>query len=142
MQIIIYLLVFIAGMGLSIEAGLLGPLGMQVGHLAATLSIFMIGSIILSLILIFFVRADLNKLFNQPKWLLTGGILGPLYVVFLTIGTPIVGLGVTMTSVLLGQIGMSLVIDHYGLLGSVKRSIDPYRIMAIVMILSALWLLS
>ena len=112
MQIIIYLLVLIAGMGLSIEAGLLGPLGIQVGHLAATLSIFMIGSIIL------------------------------LYVVFLTIGTPIVGLGVTMTSVLLGQIAMSLVIDHYGLLGSVKRSIDPYRIMAIVMILSALWLLS
>ena len=107
MQIIIYLLVLIAGMGLSIEAGLLGPLGIQVGHLAATLSIFMIGSIILSLILIFFVKTDLNKLFNQPKWLLTGGVLGPLYVVFLTIGTPIVGLGVTMTSVLLGQIAMS-----------------------------------
>ncbi len=142
MQIVIYLLVLTAGMGLSIEAGLLGPLGMQVGHLAATLSIFMIGSIILSLIMIFFVRPDMSKLFTQPKWLLTGGILGPLYVVFLTIGTPIVGLGVTMTSVLLGQIAMSLVIDHYGLLGSTKRSIDLYRVMAIVMILSALWLLS
>lgn len=142
MQIVIYLMVLTAGMGLSIEAGLLGPLGIQVGHLAATLSIFMIGSIILSLIMIFFVRPDLNKLFNQPKWLLTGGILGPLYVVFLTIGTPIVGLGVTMISVLLGQIAMSLVIDHYGLLGSAKRSIDLYRVMAIVMILSALWLLS
>jgi transporter family-2 protein len=63
-------------------------------------------------------------------------------VVFLTIATPIIGVGMTMTSVLLGQIGMSLVIDHYGLLGSEKRGIDPYRALALVMILAALWLLS
>jgi len=39
-------LVILAGMGLSVEAGLLGPLGVQVGHLWATLSIFGVGSAI------------------------------------------------------------------------------------------------
>lgn len=142
MQVVVYLLVLAAGMGLSIEAGLLGPLGELVGHFSATLAIFMIGAILLSLIMIFFAKPSLPELFKQPKWLLSGGVLGPVYVVFLTIGTPIIGVGMTMISVLLGQIGMSLVIDHYGLLGSEKRGIDPYRILALAMIVVALWLLS
>lgn len=142
MQLIIYLLVLIAGMGLSVEAGLLGPLGENIGHLAATLSIFMVGSILLTLIMIFFTRPQLSLLFAQSKWLLTGGVLGPVYVVALTIATPIVGLGITMTSVLLGQIAMSLVIDHFGLLGTKKSAVDLYRILALVMITIALWLLN
>ena len=142
MQLIIYLLVLIAGMGLSVEAGLLGPLGENIGHLAATLSIFMVGSILLTLIMVFFTRPQLSLLFAQPKWLLTGGVLGPVYVVALTIATPIVGLGITMTSVLLGQIAMSLVIDHFALLGTKKSAVDIYRILALVMIVIALWLLN
>jgi transporter family-2 protein len=142
MQLVIYLLVLIAGMGLSVEAGLLGPLGANIGHFAATLSIFMIGSILLTLIMVFFTRPQLTLLFSQPKWLLTGGVLGPVYVVVLTIATPIVGLGITMTSVLLGQIAMSLVIDHFALLGTKKMAVDHYRILALIMIVIALWLLN
>lgn len=142
MQAFIYLLVLLAGMGLSVEAGLLGPLGENIGHLAATLSIFMIGSILLTLIMIFFTRPKLSLLFAQPKWLLTGGVLGPVYVVALTIATPIVGLGITMTSVLFGQIAMSLAIDHFALLGTKKSPVDLYRILALVMIVIALWLLN
>ncbi|EGL54213.1 uncharacterized protein conserved in bacteria [Methylophaga aminisulfidivorans MP] len=142
MQLVIYLLVLIAGMGLSVEAGLLGPLGANIGHFAATLSIFMIGSILLTLIMVLFTRPQLTLLFSQPKWLLTGGVLGPVYVVVLTIATPIVGLGITMTSVLLGQIAMSLVIDHFALLGTKKMAVDHYRILALIMIVIALWLLN
>ena len=43
-------LVIMAGMGLSVEAGLLGPLGEEVGHLWATLSIFGVGAALLFLL--------------------------------------------------------------------------------------------
>ena len=39
LRLLLLPLVILAGMGLSVEAGLLGPLGAQVGHLWATLSI-------------------------------------------------------------------------------------------------------
>ncbi|MED5460040.1 MAG: DMT family transporter, partial [Pseudomonadota bacterium] len=83
--------VLIAGMGLSVEAGLLGPLGEQVGHLSATLSIFMVGALLLSLALLFSPKRQLGALFKQPRWLLTGGVLGPIYVIILTLATPLVG---------------------------------------------------
>ena len=44
MQFILILLVIAGGMGLSVEAGLLGPLGGKVGDLWATFSIFGVGA--------------------------------------------------------------------------------------------------
>ncbi|WP_136253357.1 DMT family transporter [Onishia niordana] len=140
-QIATLLFVLCAGMGLSVEAGLLGPLGEQVGHLSATLSIFLVGGLLLTLAMIFIGRPPLTTLFQQPRWLLTGGLLGPIYVVVLTLTTPIVGVGMTMVGILCGQIGASLIIDHFGLLGSERRAIDGYRLLALVLIFLALWLI-
>ncbi len=40
MQIVVYLLVLAAGMGLSVEAGLLGPLGELAGHFFSDIGYF------------------------------------------------------------------------------------------------------
>ncbi len=140
-QILTLVLVVIAGMGLSMEAGFVGPLGEKVGRLSATLSIFLIGGLIFTLAMVFIGRPSLTKLFQQPRWLLTGGILGPVYVIVLTLTTPLVGVGTTMVGILCGQIAASLAIDHFGLLGSERRAIDAYRVLALVLILAALWLI-
>lgn len=140
-QLTILILVLCAGMGLSVEAGLLGPLGEQVGHLSATLSIFLVGALLLSLAMVFVARPSISILFNQPRWLLTGGLLGPVYVVVLTVTTPLVGVGMTMVGILCGQIAASLVIDHFGWLGGERRAVDGYRVGALVLILAALWLI-
>lgn len=139
-QLWIFPFVVLAGMGLSVEAGLLGPLGEEIGHMWATLGIFAVGSLLLTFGLIF-GRPRLSLMFKQPRWQLTGGILGPIYVIALTIATPHIGVGLTMVGILLGQIATSLVIDHWGLLGSRKRRIDQYRIAELVAVLAALWLI-
>ena len=139
-QLWILPLVFFAGMGLSIEAGLLGPLGEEIGHIWATLGIFALGSILLTFGLIF-SRPQLSLMFKKPRWLLAGGVLGPIYVVSLTVATPHIGVGLTMVGILFGQVATSLVIDHWGLLGSNKRAVDKYRIGALIAILAALWLI-
>ena len=139
-QLWIFPLVFLAGMGLSIEAGLLGPLGEKIGHIWATLGIFALGSILLTFGLIF-SRPQLSLMFKKPRWLLAGGVIGPIYVVSLTVATPHIGVGLTMVGILFGQVATSLVIDHWGLLGSNKRAVDKYRIGALFAILAALWLI-
>ncbi|MQW92664.1 EamA-like transporter family protein [Acinetobacter wanghuae] len=139
-QLWIFPFVVLAGMGLSVEAGLLGPLGEEIGHMWATLGIFAVGSLLLTFGLIF-GRPRLGLMFKQPRWQLTGGILGPIYVIALTIATPHIGVGLTMVGILLGQIATSLVIDHWGLLGSRKRRVDQYRIAALIAVLAALWLI-
>ena len=132
MALLFILLVIAGGMGLSVEAGLLGPLASQVGDLWATMSIFGIGAVLTFFLMLFFL----------PGWQLTGGLLGAGYVVILTMATPVIGIAMTMIGILAGQVAKSLAIDHYGLFGSPRRKIDPRRAMALMLIMAALLLVA
>lgn len=68
--------------------------------------------------------------------------LGPAYVIILTITTPIIGIAMTMIGILAGQVSKSLIIDHYGLLGTPHRKVDRKRILALIFIVAALVLVA
>ena len=140
MYIVYILCVVLAGMGLSIEAGLLGPLGEQVGHLWASFSIFSIGTLILLLSRLFICRGRTARepWRNVPKWQFIGGFLGPIYVVVLTLATPTLGVTMTMIGVLFGQVMKSLVIDVNGWFGMLKQPINRLRILGMFWVVLAL----
>ncbi|VAE45897.1 Uncharacterized protein conserved in bacteria [Enterobacter hormaechei] len=142
MHIILIILVIAGGMGLSVEAGLLGPLGAEVGDLWAVFSIFSVGTGLTFLLMLFFSPRNSPSFFAQPSWHLLGGVLGPVYVIILTIATPAIGIAMTMIGILAGQVFKSLIIDHYGLLGTPHRRIDTKRIIALGFIIAALILVA
>lgn len=142
MQFVLILLTIAGGMGLSVEAGILGPLGGEVGDLWATFSIFGIGTILTFLLMLYFSPRSAPSYFAQPGWTLLGGLLGPIYVVVLTVAAPIIGVAMTMIGVLAGQVFKSLLIDHYGLFGTPHRKINVRRVYALVFILAALLLVA
>ena len=142
MQLLLIFLVIAGGMGLSVEAGLLGPLAGQVGDLWATFSIFSVGSALTFLLMLLFGPRQGPSFFSLPAWQLTGGVLGPIYVVILTIAVPVIGIAMTMIGILAGQVCKSLLIDHYGLFGSAKRKIDGRRVIALLFIIVALILIA
>ncbi len=87
-------------------------------------------------------KADTPALSKAPAWQLTGGILGPGYVVILTLVTPVIGVALTMTGILTGQVAKSVLIDHFGLFGASKRPINRYRLVALVFVAAALMLIA
>lgn len=142
MQFVLILLTIAGGMGLSVEAGILGPLGGEVGDLWATFSIFGIGTILTFLLMLYFSPRSAPSYFAQPGWTLLGGLLGPIYVAVLTVAAPIIGVAMTMIGVLAGQVFKSLLIDHYGLFGTPHRKINVRRVYALFFILAALLLVA
>ncbi|GAB2943596.1 DMT family transporter [Hafnia psychrotolerans] len=142
MNLILIPLVVLAGMGLSLEAGLIGPLGTEVGHLWATLSIFGVGSVLTGLLVLFFSPRNTPAFTQLPGWQLLGGVLGPVYVIVLTLATPLIGIGLTMIAILSGQIAKSLMIDHFGWFGSPAKKVGSERLLALVFILAALILIA
>ncbi|ENV60105.1 hypothetical protein ABW55_15860 [Acinetobacter sp. C15] len=142
MQLVFVLLTILGGMGLSVEAGLLGPLGAQIGKLWATFSIFGVGAALTFLMMLFLSPRNTPSFFSIPSWQLLGGVLGPIYVIILTITTPVIGIAMTMIGILAGQIFKSLMIDHFGLLGVSHRKIDSKRLIALVFIVIALILVA
>ncbi|NTX68937.1 DMT family transporter [Lelliottia amnigena] len=142
MQLVLILMAIAGGMGLSVEAGLLGPLGGEVGDLWATFSVFGVGAALTFLLMLFFSPRNSPSFFAQPSWQLLGGVLGPVYVIILTVATPAIGVAMTMIGVLAGQVFKSLIIDHFGLLGTPHRKIDIKRIIALIFIIAALVLVA
>lgn len=142
MHFILILIVIAAGMGLSVEAGLLAPLSQNVGKLWATFSIFSVGSVLSFLLMLFFAPRNTPSVFSQPGWTLIGGILGPVYVVILAMVTPQIGIALTMVGVLSGQVGKSLLIDHFGWFGSRRLKINQKRLIALFFIVLAMILMT
>ena len=70
MPLLFILLVVAGGMGLSVEAGLLGPLGSEVGDLWATFSIFGVGAALTFLLMLFLVPATARHslLSHHGRW--------------------------------------------------------------------------
>jgi transporter family-2 protein len=142
MKFISMLAVIIAGMGLSVEAGLLGPLGNEVGHYWACLCLFGVEAAIAYLLMLFWGPRNPPGFLSAPGWQLTGGVFGPLYVVILTVVTPAVGVAITMTGILAGQVGKSLLIDHFGWFGARRMPMHWKRLAALACVAGALALIA
>ena len=137
-----YLLALFAGAALSFEGAIYGELGKSIGQLETSFYNFFMGSIIMGLLWIFFGKGKLSYAVEAPKWSLLGGGLGVIYLTSIVISVPFVGVGVTMVAVIIGQLVMSMVIEHYGWLGSKKTRINKEKIMAVISMIIALILVN
>jgi bacterial/archaeal transporter family-2 protein len=142
MRYISYILALLAGAALSFEGAIYGELGKSIGQLETSFYNFFMGSIILGLLWLFFGKGKLSYVMEAPKWSLLGGFLGVVYLTAIVISVPIVGIGITMVAVIIGQLVMSMVIEHYGWLGSKKAKINKEKIYAVISMIIALILVN
>ncbi|MNI33525.1 hypothetical protein D3C73_874810 [compost metagenome] len=138
MKIWVYIIALLAGVSLSIEGAIYGVLGQSIGKLESSFYNFAVGTVIIGIILLFFGKGSLSYTWKAPKWQLSGGILGVIYLTILVFGIPYLGVGLTMISVIVGQMAMSMIIEHKGWLGSEKTRVTKEKIMAVVLMAVAL----
>ena len=85
-------------------------------------------------------RTHLERLRHAPTWTLFGGLLGSAYVLGSVVLTRELGAGLAVTLVIAAQTLMSVMIDHFGWLGTQRRPLNPTRLLVIVLILAAVTL--
>lgn len=142
MRYLSYILALLAGAALSFEGAIYSELGKAIGQLETSFYNFFMGSIIMGLLWLFFGKGKLSYAVEAPKWSLLGGALGVVYLTAIVISVPFVGVGITMVSVIIGQLVMSMVIEHYGWLGSKQTSINKEKVFAVISMCVALILIS
>lgn len=142
MRYIFYLLALMAGAALSFEGAIYAELGKTIGQLETSFYNFFMGSIIMGLLWIFFGKGRISYTLEAPKWSLLGGVLGVIYLTTIVISVPFVGVGITMVAVIIGQLVMSMVIEHFGWLGSKKTRINKEKVFAVISMIIALILIN
>ena len=135
------LLAIIGGTCIGLQAGINGVLGKRIGVLEASFVSFFIGTVILLLLVIFMGKGDLLKVTNVSKWQLLGGALGVGYVSIMVAIVPKIGVASAITAVIVGQLFISVTLDHFGFFTIQRIPIDGYRISGLVLLLVSLFLI-
>ena len=143
-QILFILLAIVAGAVLPLQAGLNVQLGKSFHQpIFAAFASFLIGTIGL-LIYLFILKFDFSSI-TQAKtvspvvW--TAGILGAFYVAAVIILAPKLGTALTFVLVVAGQMTVSLVLDHYGLLGLPVKQINWQRLLGVAFLVAGVLLI-
>ncbi|WP_145427796.1 DMT family transporter [Staphylococcus pettenkoferi] len=142
MRYIGYIFALLAGVSLSFEGAIYGELGKTIGQLEASFYNFSVGTIILGLLCLFFGKGKISYAVEDPKWKLLGGVLGVIYLTAIVISIPFVGVGITMVSLIIGQLIISMIIEHFGWLGSEQSEINKEKIFAIISMVISLILIN
>ncbi|MDJ0646486.1 MAG: DMT family transporter [Flavobacteriaceae bacterium] len=143
-QLVFILLAIIAGAVLPIQAGLNVQLGKSVHQpIFAAFASFLIGTLGL-LIYLFIIKFDFSsiaqtKTVSPVVW--SAGILGAFYVTAVIILAPRLGTALTFVLIVAGQMTISLVLDHYGLLGIPVKQMNWRRLLGVVFLVAGVLLI-
>jgi transporter family-2 protein len=134
-----YVLVFIAGTLVTVQTAINFRLGQLLGNsMHAVLVSFttgMIGALLYCLVERGTV-APMDAIKSGPWWAWTGGLLGVAFVWCMIFAVPKVGLSVMFPLVVAGQMVASIVMEHFGLLGSPTQPVSWGRIAGVVLVIA------
>lgn len=131
------ILAIVAGMMMPTQAAINNKLA---GHVGSPILSAFISFVIGTIALFFYILATgipLGNLISAKNasivaW--TGGILGAFFVAATITLVPRLGVALTFSLVIAGQMLVTLVIDHYGLLGVPVKEISIPRVLGVTLI--------
>lgn len=144
MQLLPYLIAFVAGLMLTVQVGLNATLGRAVGNVRfAVLMNFTVGlvGIIVYLVLSRETWPSRAGLATVPMWAWFGGFLGAFYVAVATLVGPRIGAAALLALTVLGQLVASLLVDKFGWLGFAVQPISATRIAGAMLLLGGVGLI-
>lgn len=145
MKIIYYMLPLLAGIAMSIQAGINHQLRTAIQHpLLATLISFLSGTILLIIILIA-VRDPLPSLqsFSEISlYKFTGGLLGAFIVFGTILSVSEIGAANFIVILVAGQLITAVIIDHQGWLGMEISKASFQKIMGILLVVAGAYLVN
>lgn len=132
MYVAFYLIAFLGGSFLPLQAGINATLAGQAVHpLVAACVNFIVGLLALAGALLVVQRGNVSGLVQAsavPAWAWLGGLLGAGFVMAGILTAPRLGAATFIALVIAGQMTAGLVLDHFGLVGFPVREIDLPRL--------------
>ena len=129
------------GFAVGAQAQIAGSMGNRIGGAAGSFIVHLGGAIASLVLLIARGGENISEWKHLPWYMLGSGLFG--LVLYLTLSQTIPKLGATsaITLVVVGQLMVGLLIDHFGLLDASVKSIDSSRIAAVILLLAGAYLM-
>jgi transporter family-2 protein len=134
---------FLAGAFLPIQAGINTKLGRAASSpaVASLLSFFVGLMALLVYVLVTQQNYSIKGLKEAPAYAWTGGFIGAFYVTVIILAFPKIGPGMTFGLVIAGQLLLSIIMEHFQLLGAHHHPVNLARVLGMVLIVSGVVLI-
>lgn len=137
------LFVVVMGAGLSAQPLLNARVSAAAGHpVWAALFSVLVSSVTLLLVsqILRLPAPRAGHIVTLPPWILSGGVIGAFVVLAALMAAPRLGAATTVALFIAGQLVMSLVIDHFGLLGVREHALDLKRALGVLLLVGGVLL--
>lgn len=144
MIIVLVIIAVIVGSLMPIQAGINAQLSQALKNpFSGALVSFMMGTTALFLLSLTQSASlsELKKVPSLPPYMLLGGIMGATFVGSSIYLIPKLGATTMIAAFVTGQLLMSLVVDHYGILGLAAHPINMIRLAGVVLLFIGLILI-
>ena len=104
----------------------------------AGLIIFLVGAVA-CLIVLLTLRAPMPRLadmMDAPKTIWLGGVIATLYILAVVVVTPRLGVALTASLIIVGQLVAAVLLDHFGVLGGVQHSLNLWRVAGVLLMIA------
>ena len=127
----VLLIGLIGGISVGVQSPIAGAMGQKVGGTASSAIIHLSG-FIFSVILLVFRGGEKIRDWNTLPWFMLGaGVFGLILYQTINVTLPRLGATTMLTLIIIGQLLIGVVLDHFGWLGVTARPIDLARIIGI-----------
>jgi transporter family-2 protein len=141
----LYLFVcLLAGALMPLQAGVNAQLARWVGHpVTASLVSFAAGTLALLAYSLAFrpTLPALGSLAEAPWWVWVGGLLGAVFVTAAAAFAPRLGAATFISITIAGQMLVSILLDHFGLVGFAARAVTPLRLLGALLLVAGVLLI-
>lgn len=133
------LFTLLGGIALSAQSAVNGTFSRKAGTIETTFLTFITGTMFLAIVILFFGQGNLFAIFEVPIWQLSAVFLGVLFLLFNVFAVPKIGIIATSITVIIGQLVIGIVIDHFGWFNSLVIPLDMKRWFALLFMIIALY---
>ncbi|WP_296166710.1 DMT family transporter [uncultured Brevundimonas sp.] len=130
-------LIILAGGATALQAPTNAKLMTAVGSpVNAAFVSFAVGTAVLGLMAVLFqTRPDMVAARSLPWYAWIGGLYGVVFVIAATWGVPRLGVALTITLMVAGQLLISLILDHFGAFGTPQQPINLGRLAGVALVI-------
>jgi transporter family-2 protein len=132
----------IGGIAVGLQGPMSGALSQRLGPLGASLIIHVGGAILSFVLLLFAGGINLREVQKVPLPFLLAGVFGVVLYLTLAFTLPRAGATVSVALLILAQLTIGLILDHFGWLGLPQHSFNPSRALGAVLLIAGAWLVT
>lgn len=132
---LVILIGLIGGTAVGIQSVIAGDMGQRVGGTASSFIIHLSGMILSGVLLIIQGGEKVRDWHTLPWYMLGAGIFGLILYQTINITLPRLGSTTMIALIIIGQLLVGVITDHFGLLGVATRHIDISRVLGVIALL-------